>query len=80
MADLLPGEVSRPQLLPAEQQRVGHLSKRVQVEEPHPALKEEVRIRVQLPSGKRADHAASWGEYLAVSVDIEHNCKGILWG
>lgn len=37
-ADLLLGELSGPQLRPAEQQRVGHLSERVQVDQPHPAL------------------------------------------
>lgn len=42
---LLVGDFSRRQLLPAEQQRVGHLSERVQVDQPHPSLTVSVDVK-----------------------------------
>lgn len=73
MADLLLlRELSGRQLLPAEQQRVGHLSERVQVDEPHPALIRGRHISLRLRSGR-----CHWGTHLAVSVDIENNCNRI---
>lgn len=50
LADLLLGEVSGRELLPAEQQRVGHLSEGVQVDEPHPSLIQGIQINLCLLS------------------------------
>lgn len=41
-------DFSRHQLVPAEQQRVGHLSKWVQVDEPHPALQKNKKTKLCL--------------------------------
>lgn len=47
-ADLLLGDFSRRQLLPAEQQRVGHLTEWVQVYEPNSALQQHLRVQVSV--------------------------------
>lgn len=64
VADLLLGEASARQLLPAEEQRVGHLSERVQVDEPHPALiqRRGVGHRISLIWAQSGDGAAATGE------------------
>lgn len=76
MADLLLGDFSRRQLLPAEQQRVGHLSERVQVYQPHPPLQHTEYSATPFAT---AFFAAAFKihqcAYLAVSVDIKHDCN-----
>lgn len=83
MTDLLLCDLSRRQLAPGEQQRVSHLSEWVQVDEPHPPLRHTRRHILHVNAAHKVcvgffliyQEKHSVSSYLAVSVNIKHNCK-----